>query len=109
MMDVREERRPLAPQFSLRWMLGVTTVCAFLFAIVGMAVQGHGWAIGISAGLGTIALMMIIYAILFAVIWTMGNLVPHRRPDLGQCPFRAEAVHSTDMDHDTPTDAEILP
>ena len=38
----------LLPQYSIRLMLGITAALAGVFSIVGLAVRGHGWAIGVS-------------------------------------------------------------
>jgi len=114
MTDVREERRPLVPQFTLRWLLGLTTVCAFLFAIVGLAARGHAWAIGISAGLGTVVFMAVIYALLFGCVWVAASILARRRAKKGQCPFRLDAAGSATaaapgaVDQDVPIDAEIV-
>jgi len=104
MADIQEERRPLAPQFTLRWLLGLTTVCAFLFAVFGMAARGRGWAIGISAALGSVALMAMVYALLFACAWVAAMIVRRPAAAEGDSPFRALPA-----DTEVPLDAEIVP
>ncbi|HLA84256.1 MAG TPA: hypothetical protein VJL29_05650 [Thermoguttaceae bacterium] len=114
-MEVREERRVLIPQFSLRWMLGLTTVCAFIFAVFGMAARGHAWAIGFTIGLGSVFLMAMIHAGLFGCVAVVAGLVPRRKTDPGACPFGSspfgdERLAGTDgvLGGDGPLDAEIV-
>lgn len=59
----------LLPQFSLRLMLGITAAVAGVFSIVGLAVRGHGWAIGLSLGVGAMAVTLATYAAFFGVLW----------------------------------------
>ena len=41
-------KQVLIPQFSIRWLLLVTAVCAGVFSIFGLAVRGSHWAAGVS-------------------------------------------------------------
>lgn len=66
----------LLPQFSIRLMLGVTALAAGLFSIVGLAVRGHGWAIGISMGLASLVIMLGTGAGLFGVLWVFSLVSP---------------------------------
>jgi hypothetical protein len=123
MTDIREVRRPLIPQFSLRWLLGLTTVCAFLFAVLGTAARGHAWAIGISVGMGAVVLMALVYAFFFACIWVASAVVRGPRAvdrgpgsEEGESPFRmvgavgaSPAGASSAGNSNVPIDAEILP
>jgi hypothetical protein len=59
----------MLPQFSLRLMLGITTLAAGVFSIVGLAVRGHDWAIGVSLGAAGIAVVLITYAAFFGILW----------------------------------------
>ena len=47
----------LIPQFSIRSLLIVTTISAVFFSIVGMAVRGSTWAMGVSAGVVSLAVL----------------------------------------------------
>lgn len=79
----------LVPQFTLRWLLGLTAVLAGVFSIVGLAVRGRGWAQGVSAGFVALVAGMMVYAVLFAVVWLAGELLARfRQPPLGGSPFR---------------------
>ncbi|NLE37728.1 MAG: hypothetical protein GX621_06860 [Pirellulaceae bacterium] len=84
MRQIREEAQPLIPQYSIRWLLGLTTVCAVVFAIFGMAVRGHAWAICISVGLGTLVLMAMIHALFYGGMLILASLGRGRR---GTSPF----------------------
>lgn len=113
-MEIREERRPLAPQFTLRWLLGLMTVCGLLFAVFGSAARGHAWAIGVSAGMGVLLLMPLVYALLFGCASVAAVLFP-RRGDEGNSPFAAagplpaiSASAGGSDGPDTPVDAEIV-
>ncbi len=59
----------LIPQFSLRWLLALTTVCAVVFSIVGLAVRGSQWAAAVSVGIGSLVLAVVIYGLVFALVW----------------------------------------
>jgi hypothetical protein len=109
-MHLREERRILIPQFSLRWMLGLTTACAFLFAVFGMAARGHAWAIAISIGFASVALMAVVYALLFACTALAASILTRRAKDEGVSPFRTDPVAASPAvrDASAPVDAEIV-
>lgn len=59
----------LIPQFSLRWLLALTTVCAVVFSIVGLAVRGSQWAVAVSVGIGSAVVVIVIYGLVFALVW----------------------------------------
>ena len=40
----------LIPQFSIRTLLIVTAICAAFFSVVGLAVRGSPWAMGVRFG-----------------------------------------------------------
>ena len=67
------------PQFSIRWLLGVTTVCAVVFSIVGMAFQGAAWAIGVSAAVLALVVAMFAYAAMFSLVWLFALVFPSLR------------------------------
>jgi hypothetical protein len=84
----------LIPQFSIRWLLAVTTVCAVVFSVVGLAVHGSAWATAVSVGIGSLVILGLVYGLLFAVVWAFSvvtsSLVP-RRARSGGSPFRSES------------------
>ena len=72
----------LIPQFSLRWLFGLTAVMAVVFLIFSWARQGSVWAMGISAIILTLAVFMLVCAAQFAVVWLfslVGDLWSARR------------------------------
>lgn len=75
----------LIPQFSIRWLLGLTVVCAVIFSIVGLAVRGSRWAMGVSIGIGSLVLLMAVYAGMFFLVWVFSML--KRRRGAGRSPF----------------------
>lgn len=72
----------LIPRFSIRWLLGLTTVSAGLSMVLSYAIRGEPWAIGILLGLGSLLLVGVLYVAAFGVAWfvwrTMG--VMHEQP-----------------------------
>jgi hypothetical protein len=82
----REEPQPLIPQYSIRWMLAVTAVCAVVFSVMGLAVRGHHWALGVSIAVRAVGGMMVVNAAIFGLVWIF-SLVRRKRclspfPDL---------------------------
>ncbi len=59
----------LLPQYSIRLMLGITALVAGVFSIVGLAAREHAWAIGVSLGVGAIAVALATYAAFFGILW----------------------------------------
>lgn len=78
----------LIPQFSLRWLLGATTLVAVLCAIVAWGLTGQRWAIAVSIGLASLVLLMAVYALFFTAIWGL-SLLLSRRTQPGQSPFQS--------------------
>lgn len=84
----------LIPQFSIRWLLALTAVCAVIFSIVGLAIRGNAWAAGVSIGIGSLVVLGLVYGALFAMVWVFSVVTSFRgrRARLGQSPFRAESA-----------------
>jgi hypothetical protein len=59
-------------QFSVRWLLVVTSACAMFFFLLAMAVNGHLWVVAIVAGITAFVVVMLVHAALFLLI----NLLP---------------------------------
>jgi hypothetical protein len=92
-MADREEPQPLIPQYTIRWLMAVTAGCAVVFSVMGLAVRGSSWAMAVSIGVGALALMMAVYAMLFGLVWAF-SLVGNRRPrdPAAGSPFAPETV-----------------
>jgi len=85
----------LIPQFSIRWLLALMTVCAVVFSIVGLAVRGTAWAAGVSIGIGSGVILVLVYGLLFAAVWVFSQVMSslgRRRARSGGSPFRSESA-----------------
>lgn len=80
-------RGMLIPQFSLRWLLAVTTVAAVVFSIVALGVRGHHWAVAVSVGLLALVILMGIYGVMFAVVWAFSVATSRWRNRRAGSPF----------------------
>jgi hypothetical protein len=99
------------PQYSIRWLLGVTAVCAVVFAFFGAAVRGHLWAVGVSVAVGSLAAAMFAYAGLFTLVWLFSLALSLVRGGArpGRSPFRTSPFAVTPPgDLDTPAAPIIL-
>jgi hypothetical protein len=65
----------LIPQFSLRWLLALTTVCAVAFSIFGLALRGSPWAQGVSIAIVALAVVLLVHAFLFTLLWAFSVVV----------------------------------
>lgn len=79
----------LIPQFSLRWLLAVTTVAAVVFSIVALGVRGHYWAAAVSVALLALAILLGIYGLMFAAVWAFSVATARRRNRRAGSPFGA--------------------
>jgi hypothetical protein len=59
------------PQFSTRHLLGLMFVAAIAFTIIGLAVRGQGWAIGVSSAMAAALVMLFVFAALFGLLWAL--------------------------------------
>ena len=59
---------------------------------MGLAVRGSQWAMAVSIGVGALALMMTVYAMLFGLVWAF-SLIGHREPAAGS-PFAPQMATS---------------
>jgi hypothetical protein len=94
----------LIPRFSLRWLLGLTTVFAFLSLIWSFAFRGQAWALGFSAGLNGLVLLFAFHAGAFLVAWlfvqgssgvaALGNAPAEGSPFAAESPFARPASDS---------------
>ena len=65
----------LIPQFSLRWLLAVTTACAVAFSVFGLALRGSPWAQGVSIAIVALAVVLLVHAFLFTLLWVFSVIV----------------------------------
>jgi hypothetical protein len=86
-MEPLEEENPkstLLPRFSIRTLFWLITASAFLFVVFGMAARGHSWAWGISIGIASVLLTMLVHAAWFCVASFLSQLFLPRTKDAGQ-------------------------
>ena len=87
----------LIPQFSIRWLFAVTAIVAVAFTVVGSAVRGSGWAVAVSFGMASLAILVLTYALMFGAVWMFsvvcGRFVV-RRSRAGHSPFGSDAGSS---------------
>lgn len=77
----------LIPQFTLRWLLGMTAVLAVVSLVMSWAMRGSPWAVGVSAALVGLVLVGLVYAAMFAAVWLFSLLDvirPRRARDASQ-------------------------
>ena len=100
----------LIPQFSIRWLLALTVVCAGVFSIFRAAHLGSSWATGVSIAIGSAIVLLSVYAATFAMVWlfSLVSARPRRRkPEPGQSPFLQGTPAMAD-DKDVPVAAILL-
>ncbi|HZN35037.1 MAG TPA: hypothetical protein VFB80_14510 [Pirellulaceae bacterium] len=84
----------IIPQFSLRWLLGLTALCAGISLILSFAMRGDGWAVGSAAALGSVAAVAILHVAAFLGAWLVSQMsigLFGRRAE-GQSPFANKTV-----------------
>ncbi len=64
----------LLPRFTLRTILGILTIGAFVFLVAGMAVRGQTWAWGITIGVICAGIIMLVHAAWFGVVWLFAQI-----------------------------------
>ena len=80
----------LIPQYSIRWLLLITTASAVAFSIVALALRGHPWAIGVAVGLLALVVLGLIHGVTFALFWMVAELpalFQREGPPSGRSPF----------------------
>lgn len=82
----------LMPQFSLRWVLAVTAVCAVLSLIAAFAIRGTAWAMALTLGFASLGLMLAVHGAMFFAVWVFSLVLPRRNRQpvaVGQSPFES--------------------
>jgi hypothetical protein len=65
----------LLPQYTVRRLLAITTACALVFAVFGLAARGQQWAIAVSVAVAAGAAAFVVFAAVFGVVWGLGLLL----------------------------------
>ena len=68
----------LLPRFTIRALLVLLTVCAFICVVAGMAVRGHPWAWGVTIGLLSIGLTLFVHMAWFSAVWALAQMQARR-------------------------------
>jgi len=77
----------LIPRYSIRWLLGLTTISAAVSLVLSYAVRGHAWAIGITAGLWTLVAVGVLFVAAFLCAWLIDQAATARSSPRGSSPF----------------------
>ena len=82
----------ILPQFSLRWLLGVTSRCAVFFFVVHRAIAGSHWALVLSYALSSLLVVMAVHALMFFGVWLFSLAIEFRlrRMPAPKSPFRLD-------------------
>jgi len=81
----------LIPQFSLRWVLGITAAFGLLSLVLALARGGSNWAMGVTIAVASLALTMLIHGGMFFLVWLFSLVWPSSRRGLQpivQSPFQ---------------------
>lgn len=68
----------LIPQFSLRWVLGVTAVCGVLSLVAAMALRGSAWAMAITIGAASLTATLVLHGFMFFIVWLFSVIFARR-------------------------------
>lgn len=72
------------PQFTLRRLLAIVTVCCLVFSVFGLALRGSAVAMGVSVAIVSLVVVALVHAALFAVVWMFSVLLPSMQsPPIG--------------------------
>jgi hypothetical protein len=80
----------LIPRYSLRWLLALITVSAAISFVLSYAFRGRDWAIGIAAGLASLAILMGLFVCTFLAAWAISQIetaIAQGRGGEGTSPF----------------------
>src|SRR5262245_36616258 len=64
----------IMPRFTIRTALVGVTFCALALLVVGMAIRGETWAWGITIGLMSLIITLLVHAAWFGLAWTFARL-----------------------------------
>ncbi len=58
----------ILPQFTIRTLLAICTVCALAFIVAGFAIRGQYWAWGITIGVASLVFTALVHAAWFGLV-----------------------------------------
>lgn len=82
----------LIPQFSLRWVLGLTAVCGVISFVAAMGLRGSAWAGAITIAAASLALTLLVHGFMFFAVWVFSLFAARvwgRRQSAPSSPFEA--------------------
>jgi len=85
----------LIPRFSIRSLLLVMTGAALFFFAASQAVRGKGWAVAVVAVGVTVALLAVIHAATFVVLWMVAWITGRDGGGASTTPFAQQTPRST--------------
>src|SRR5262245_3850678 len=59
----------LIPRFTLRWLLGLTTLCPGVSLVLASPVRGETWALGVPAAIGGLLMLTALHVGTFGIAW----------------------------------------
>jgi hypothetical protein len=69
----------LMPRFSLGFIFALTAAAAVVFLVMSWAMQGTGWAVGVTMALVMLAVIAVVHAAFFALVWLFSLVGRSRR------------------------------
>jgi hypothetical protein len=87
----------LMPRFTIRTLLVVLTICAFVFVMVGTAFRGQYWAWGVTMALVSLIATALVHAAWYGTVWLFSQMSStHPASPNVVPPFRGSAsVHES--------------
>lgn len=70
------EKSTYVPRFTIRALLVAMAACAVLFVVAGIAYRGQAWAWGITIGILSLGLTMLVHAACYSVVRRFARLFP---------------------------------
>lgn len=77
----------LIPQYSLRRLLGIMTVCAVMLSVVGLGIRGSAWASALTVAMVALVVLAAVHAFLFAAVWSFAEATSRFVRGPAQSPF----------------------
>ncbi len=99
----------LIPQYSIRWLLALTAACAAVFSIFALGLRGSQWAQGVSIGIVSLVVVLLVGAGLFALLWVFSVLTSgasQRLAGFGRSPFVHDLAAADRKPPDAPSEQE---
>ena len=99
----------LIPQYTIRTLLLITAGCAVIFSIFGFAVRGNTAAMGVSAAIVGLVVVLLLHAVLFGLVWAFSVVAARWRgkpTTAGQSPFASTPATPTTAGSTSPSDKD---